>query len=175
MEEGDIDFGVGGTFYDGNETLRRTKHLLALATVLDDQGMVEEIIALERNVAHRIIEEFMLVANETVAQYLSDNSVPSLYRVHEDPDPLKVEQFEEFVSGTPLATVGTSALVQAGSGNITPAASAWNYGTLVLTGVRTATGNLVAPAQYLDSVGADSLRLYHLFVGPPADDVDSKD
>ena len=33
-------------------------------------------------------------------------------------------------------------------------------------------GNLVAPAQYLDSVGADSLRLYHLFVGPPADDVD---
>ena len=33
-------------------------------------------------------------------------------------------------------------------------------------------GNLVAPAQYLDSVGADALRLYHLFVGPPADDVD---
>ena len=33
-------------------------------------------------------------------------------------------------------------------------------------------GNLVAPAQYLDTVGADALRLYHLFVGPPADDVD---
>ncbi|MDP9072055.1 MAG: leucine--tRNA ligase [Actinomycetota bacterium] len=33
-------------------------------------------------------------------------------------------------------------------------------------------GNLVAPAQYFDTVGADSLRLYHLFVGPPADDVD---
>jgi ribonuclease R len=66
--------------------------------VLDDEGMVEEIIALERNVAHRIIEEFMLVANETVAQYLSDNDVPTLYRIHEDPDPLKVEQFQEFIS-----------------------------------------------------------------------------
>jgi ribonuclease R len=68
--------------------------------ILDDEGMVEAIIALERNIAHRIIEEFMLVANETVAQHLEDNEVPSLFRVHEAPDPLKVEQFEEFV--TPL-------------------------------------------------------------------------
>ena len=66
--------------------------------VLDDQGMVEAIIALERNVAHRIIEEFMLVANETVAQHLEDHEIPSLFRIHEDPDPLKVEEFEEFVS-----------------------------------------------------------------------------
>ena len=55
--------------------------------VLDDEGMVEAIIALERNVAHRLIEEFMLVANETVAQHLSDNEVPTLYRIHEEPDP----------------------------------------------------------------------------------------
>jgi ribonuclease R len=60
--------------------------------------MVEQIIALERNVAHRIIEEFMLVANETVAEHLDQNAVPTLYRIHEDPDPLKVEQFEEFVT-----------------------------------------------------------------------------
>jgi ribonuclease R len=66
--------------------------------VLDDEGMVEAIIAAERNVAHRIIEEFMLLANETVAQHLSDRDVSTLYRVHEDPDPLKVEEFEEFVS-----------------------------------------------------------------------------
>src|SRR3712207_8547731 len=51
-----------------------------------------------RNVAHRIIEEFMLVANETVAQHLDDHGVPSLFRVHEDPDPMKVEEFEEFVT-----------------------------------------------------------------------------
>ena len=79
--------------------------------VLDDQGLVEEIIAAERNVAHRIIEEFMLVANETVAQHLSDNEVPTLYRIHEDPDPLKVEEFEEFIStlgyglGAPAANI----------------------------------------------------------------------
>jgi ribonuclease R len=66
--------------------------------VLDDEGLVEEIIAAERNVAHKIIEEFMLVANETVAQHLHDHEVPTLYRIHEDPDPLKVEEFEEFVS-----------------------------------------------------------------------------
>ncbi len=66
--------------------------------VLDDQGMVEAIIAAERNVAHRIIEEFMLLANETVAQHLDDHEVPTLYRIHEKPDPLKVEEFEEFVT-----------------------------------------------------------------------------
>ncbi len=66
--------------------------------VLDDEGMVEAIIAARRNVAHRIIEECMLLANETVAQHLDEHDVPTLYRIHEHPDPLKVEQFEEFVA-----------------------------------------------------------------------------
>ena len=66
--------------------------------MLDDEGMVEAVIATERNVAHRIIEEFMLLANETVAGHLDANNVPSLYRVHEEPDPAKVEQFEEFIA-----------------------------------------------------------------------------
>ena len=65
--------------------------------VLDDEGMVEEIIAAERNIAHKIIEEFMLLANETVAQHLDEHDVPTLYRVHETPDPLKEEEFEEFI------------------------------------------------------------------------------
>ena len=68
------------------------------AIILDDEGMVKQIIAAERRVANRIIEEFMLVANETVAQHLDDHDVPTLYRIHEKPDPLKVAQFEEFVS-----------------------------------------------------------------------------
>ncbi|MBA3950046.1 MAG: RNB domain-containing ribonuclease, partial [Acidobacteria bacterium] len=66
--------------------------------MLDDEGMVEAIIATERNVAHRLIEEFMLLANETVAGHLDSNNVPSLYRIHEEPDPVKVEAFEEFIS-----------------------------------------------------------------------------
>ena len=65
--------------------------------ILDDEGMVAKIIALERNVAHRLIEEFMLVANETVAQHLADQEMPTLYRIHEEPDPLKVAEFEEFI------------------------------------------------------------------------------
>jgi len=66
--------------------------------VLDEAGLVEDIIASERNVAHRLIEEFMLLANETVASHLDEHDVPSLYRIHEDPDPQKVEMFDEFLS-----------------------------------------------------------------------------
>ncbi|MCC7007622.1 MAG: ribonuclease R [Acidobacteria bacterium] len=66
--------------------------------VLDDEGQVEAIVAAERNVAHRIIEEFMLLANETVASHLEKARMPALYRIHEDPDPAKVETFEEFIS-----------------------------------------------------------------------------
>ena len=66
--------------------------------VLDDAGMVEGVIAAERNVAHRLIEEFMLLANETVAAHLEAGARPALYRVHEEPDPVKVELFEEFIS-----------------------------------------------------------------------------
>jgi ribonuclease R len=67
--------------------------------VVDEGGMVEAIIALQRNVAHRLIEEFMLLANETVASYLEAQSAPTLYRIHEEPDVLKIAKFEEFVSG----------------------------------------------------------------------------
>ena len=66
--------------------------------VLDDEGMVEAIVAAERNIAHRIIEEFMLLANETVAEHLDGHDVPTLYRIHEEPDPMKVEEFAEFIS-----------------------------------------------------------------------------
>jgi ribonuclease R len=67
--------------------------------VMGEAGQVEAIIALERNVAHRLIEEFMLLANETVASYLESENAPALYRVHEEPDVLKVAKFEDFISG----------------------------------------------------------------------------
>ncbi len=74
--------------------------------VVDEGGVIEAIIALERNVAHRLIEEFMLLANETVASYLDARHAPTLYRVHEEPDLLRVEKFEEFVSGFGLSLGG---------------------------------------------------------------------
>ena len=66
--------------------------------LMDDQGRVEAIVAAERNLAHRLIEEFMLVANETVAGHLEERAYPVLHRVHEAPDVEKVAEFEEFVS-----------------------------------------------------------------------------
>jgi ribonuclease R len=67
--------------------------------ILDDAGKVEAIVEAERNIAHKLIEEFMLLANETVATHLEGRGMPSLYRIHEQPDVLKVEEFEEFISG----------------------------------------------------------------------------
>ena len=72
--------------------------LQATQLVLDEAGQVEEVVAADRNVAHRLIEEFMLVANETVARHLHDSDVPGLFRVHAPPDPAKVADFEAFTS-----------------------------------------------------------------------------
>ena len=72
--------------------------LPAAEFLMDDEGRVEAIVASERNQAHRIIEECMLIANETVASHLDEKNTPSLFRVHESPDPLKVEEFEDFTA-----------------------------------------------------------------------------
>ena len=61
----------------------------------DEAGAMTSILRSERNIAHRIIEEFMLAANEAVAQYLEKRGIGSLHRVHEKPDPKKVLEFEE--------------------------------------------------------------------------------
>ncbi len=61
----------------------------------DDEGRMTGITRSERNIAHRLIEEFMLAANQAVAKYLEDRGLNSLHRVHEKPDPKKVLDFEE--------------------------------------------------------------------------------
>ena len=61
----------------------------------DAEGRMTGIIRSERNIAHRLIEEFMLAANQAVAQYLERRGLISLHRVHEKPDPKKVLEFEE--------------------------------------------------------------------------------
>ena len=68
--------------------------------ILSEIGEIEAIVASERNIAHRLIEEFILLANETVAAHLEGQAVPALHRVHEAPDAKKVEEFEAFI--TPL-------------------------------------------------------------------------
>ncbi len=65
--------------------------------ILDLQGNPEAIIKAERNFAHIIIEEFMIAANEAVAEHLEGLGVPSLYRIHEEPDPMKLEDIMKVV------------------------------------------------------------------------------
>jgi len=64
----------------------------------DEQGRMIGVTRSERNIAHRIIEEFMLAANETVAGHLERCGTATLYRVHEQPDPKKVLEFEEIAA-----------------------------------------------------------------------------
>ena len=61
----------------------------------DREGRMLSVARSVRNTAHRIIEEFMLAANEAVAHYLEKRGIASLHRVHEKPDPKKVLEFEE--------------------------------------------------------------------------------
>ena len=69
----------------------------------DEFGLMKSITRSERNFAHRLIEEFMLSANETVAHHLESHRVASLYRIHEKPDAKRVYDFE-----TIAATFGYS-------------------------------------------------------------------
>jgi ribonuclease R len=69
----------------------------------DELGLMKSISRSERNIAHRLIEEFMLSANECVAGYLEGKGIPSLYRIHEKPDAKRVYDFE-----TIAATFGYS-------------------------------------------------------------------
>ncbi len=61
----------------------------------DPDGNMQAILRSERGWAHRLIEEFMLSANECVATWLEQQAIPSLYRIHEMPDPKRIVDFEE--------------------------------------------------------------------------------
>lgn len=65
------------------------------ATITMDGNTIKSIGRVERNQAHMLIEEFMLAANEAVAEALDNAKVPVLFRVHEKPDSKKVEAFTE--------------------------------------------------------------------------------
>ncbi len=75
----------------------------------DEHGLMKSITRSERNIAHRLIEEFMLAANECVAQYLESKRIASLYRVHEKPDAKRVYDFE-VIAATFGYSLGVGAL-----------------------------------------------------------------
>jgi ribonuclease R len=75
----------------------------------DEFGLMKGVARSERNVAHRLIEEFMLAANECVAHHLESNRIASLYRVHEKPDAKRVYDFE-VIAATFGYSLGVGAL-----------------------------------------------------------------
>ncbi len=66
--------------------------------ILDLQGRMTEIVRAERNLAHQIVEEFMLAANETVAAHVTEQEIPMIYRVHEEPAEDRLDDLTEFLS-----------------------------------------------------------------------------
>ena len=75
----------------------------------DEFGWMKSITRSERNIAHRLIEEFMLSANECVAHYLESKRIASLYRIHEKPDAKRVYDFE-VIAATFGYSLGVGAL-----------------------------------------------------------------
>ena len=66
---------------------------------VDKDGHPVKLERVENDKSHQLIEEFMLAANESVARELKKRAVPTIYRIHENPDPEKLAEFREFVLG----------------------------------------------------------------------------
>ncbi|GGB35988.1 ribonuclease R [Lentibacillus populi] len=76
--------------------------------LVDENGKAEDVILRERSVAERLIEEFMLAANETVAEHFHWMDVPFIHRIHEEPDQGKLQHFFEFLAGLGYVVKGTA-------------------------------------------------------------------
>ncbi|WP_425541812.1 ribonuclease R [Bacillus carboniphilus] len=76
--------------------------------LVDEEGKPTDVVLRERSVAERLIEEFMLVANETVAEHFHWLEVPFMYRIHEDPKEEKLHRFFEFITNFGLVVKGTA-------------------------------------------------------------------
>lgn len=76
--------------------------------IVDEEGKPTDIVKRERTVAEQIIEEFMLAANETVAEHFYWLKVPFIYRIHEDPDSEKLMSFLEFITNFGYVVKGTA-------------------------------------------------------------------
>jgi len=91
---------------------RRSLAVIDFASVetrfeFDDRGNVRRIYPLERNDAHRLIEEFMLAANVAAAEFLLRHKIPSLFRIHDTPKQEKLDDLHEFLKELGLSLAGS--------------------------------------------------------------------
>ncbi len=75
--------------------------------IVDDKGHPTDVVIRDRQVGERLIEEFMLAANETIAEHFHWLDVPFIHRIHENPDEAKLEHFFEFLAGLGYQIKGT--------------------------------------------------------------------
>ncbi|MFY4774915.1 ribonuclease R [Metabacillus sp. RGM 3146] len=76
--------------------------------LVNEEGKPYDVVLRERSVAEKLIEEFMLLANETVAEHFHWMNVPFIYRIHEDPDEGKLQRFLEFITNFGYTVKGTA-------------------------------------------------------------------
>ncbi|MFD1067751.1 ribonuclease R [Oceanobacillus locisalsi] len=76
--------------------------------LVDEKGHPNDVIIIERSVGEKLIEEFMLAANETIAEHFHWMDVPFIHRIHEEPDEGKLEKFYEFLAGLGISVKGTA-------------------------------------------------------------------
>jgi len=76
--------------------------------LVDEEGKAEDVVIRERSVGEKLIEEFMLCANETVAEHFHWLDVPFIHRIHEAPDEGKLEQFFQFLASLGIVVKGTT-------------------------------------------------------------------
>ena len=104
------------TMYELSQTLRKRRFQTGSVDFkipepeihMNAEGKVDRIVIAEHNVAHELIEEFMLAANQAVARHLWDKKIPSIHRIHEEPNEEKLTAFKEFILsfGLSLETSG---------------------------------------------------------------------
>ena len=95
------------------ETMRYQRGALNFDTkeakiLVNKEGRPVDIVLRERGVAERMIESFMLVANETVAEHFAKLKLPFIYRVHEEPKSEKVQKFIDYASSFGIRVYGTA-------------------------------------------------------------------
>ena len=81
---------------------------MKLRFLVDKQGKPVDIVLRQRGIAERMIESFMLMANETVAEHFSKLDLPFIYRIHEEPKAEKVQKFIDYASSFGLRIYGTA-------------------------------------------------------------------
>lgn len=70
-----------------------------ISLILDEHGYMKDVKKVERDISHKLIEEFMLLANEAVATFMHEKKMPPLCRIHPEPDEDDMREFAEFVRG----------------------------------------------------------------------------